>query len=63
MLAVALLGGVVGVLASGLLEYDTLQGLGVLPSVAVAAIKETAKLIVPGAFLLLSRQPAGYRTA
>ena len=57
LLCVALLGGVVGVLASGLLEYDTLHRLGVLPSVAVAVIEEMAKLIVPGGFLLWSRRP------
>ncbi len=57
ILCVALLGGVVGVLAAGLLEYDTLRGLGVLPGIAVAIIEETAKLLVPAAFLLLSRRP------
>ena len=57
ILCVALLGGVVGVLAAGLLEYDTLRGLGVLPGVAVAMIEEAAKLLVPAAFLLVSRRP------
>ena len=57
MLCVALIGGAVGVLASGLLEYDTLHDLGSLPSIAVAVIEETAKLLVPAAFLLLSKRP------
>src|SRR5919205_4001105 len=43
----ALVGGVIGVVAAGVLEYRTLQRLGVLPLVAVGVIEEAAKLIVP----------------
>jgi RsiW-degrading membrane proteinase PrsW (M82 family) len=58
---VAFVAGVIGVVTAGLLEFDTLQDLGVLPMVAVALIEETAKLIVPAALLLLVaryRRPA-----
>jgi len=49
---VAFLAGVIGVVTAGLLEYDTLSDLGVLPMVAVGLIEEAAKLIVPAALLL-----------
>ncbi|MET7832443.1 PrsW family glutamic-type intramembrane protease [Micromonospora sediminicola] len=52
----AFVGGVVGVVAAGWLEYDTLHRLGVLPMVFVGLIEETAKLIVPVAILLLWRR-------
>lgn len=45
--ATALIGGVIGVVAAGLLEYRTLQRLGVLPVLGVGVIEEAAKLIVP----------------
>jgi len=44
---VAVLGGVLGTVAAGTLEYDTLQQLGVLPMLAVGLIEESAKLVVP----------------
>jgi hypothetical protein len=47
LVAVAFLGGVVGVVTSALLEYHTLRDLGTLPTSAVALIEEAAKLIVP----------------
>jgi RsiW-degrading membrane proteinase PrsW (M82 family) len=47
----ALLGGVVGTVVAGVLEYHTLRRLGVLPMVAVAVIEEAAKLLVPLAVL------------
>lgn len=53
--SVGFLGGVVGVVTAGLLEYDTLRRLDVVPTVAVGAIEEAAKLIVPAAVLLLTR--------
>jgi protease PrsW len=53
---VALLGGLIGVVTAGLLEYDTLRDLGVLPMVLVGLIEESAKLIVPVAVLLLVRR-------
>lgn len=44
---VAALGGVLGTVAAGTLEYDTLQRLGVVPMIMVGLIEESAKLIVP----------------
>jgi RsiW-degrading membrane proteinase PrsW (M82 family) len=55
---VAVLGGVIGVVIAGLLEFKTLRALGTLPMIAVAVIEETAKLIVPAILLLAGR----YRT-
>ncbi|MCZ7429929.1 PrsW family glutamic-type intramembrane protease [Micromonospora sp. WMMA1949] len=49
----ALLGGVIGVVAAGWLEYDALHRLGVLPMALVGLAEETAKLIVPAGILLL----------
>lgn len=54
--AVAFLGGLIGVVTAGLLEYDTLRDLGVLPMVAVGLIEETAKLIVPVILLVVLRR-------
>jgi RsiW-degrading membrane proteinase PrsW (M82 family) len=56
IVGVAVLGGLIGVVAAGLLEYDTLRDLGVLPLVLVALIEETAKLIVPAVLLIVLRQ-------
>ncbi len=53
---IAVVGGVVGVVAAGTLEYRTLRGLGVLPMVAVGVIEEAAKLIAPLVVLLVARQ-------
>ncbi|MFI6131539.1 PrsW family glutamic-type intramembrane protease [Micromonospora sp. NPDC051141] len=52
----AFLGGVIGVVAAGWLEYDTLHRLGVLPMVLVGLIEESAKLVVPVGVLLLWRR-------
>jgi protease PrsW len=52
----ALIGGVIGVVAAGVLEYSTLRRLGVIPMVAVGLIEETAKLIVPLALVLVLRR-------
>lgn len=52
---VAMVGGVVGVVLAGLLEYDTLKDLGTLPMVGVGLIEETAKLIAPVVALLVLR--------
>lgn len=52
---VAMVGGVVGVVLAGLLEYDTLKDLGTLPMVGVGLIEETAKLIAPAVALLVLR--------
>jgi RsiW-degrading membrane proteinase PrsW (M82 family) len=54
--AVAFLSGVIGVVTAGLLEYDTLRDLGVLPIVAVGLIEESAKLIVPAILLVVLRR-------
>ena len=52
---VAVLGGVVGTVAAGTLEYDALHRLGVLPMIMVGLIEEGAKLVVPLAVLLVTR--------
>ena len=53
---VAFLSGVIGVVTAGLLEFDTLRDLGVLPMVAVGLIEEAAKLIVPAILLIVLRR-------
>jgi protease PrsW len=55
VVGVAFVGGVVGVVAAGVLEYDTVRGLGVLPMVGVGLIEEAAKLLVPLAVLSVTR--------
>jgi RsiW-degrading membrane proteinase PrsW (M82 family) len=55
VLRVALVGGIIGVVAAGLLEFDTLPRVHILPMVAVAVIEEAAKLIGPLAVLLFTR--------
>ena len=52
----ALVGGVIGVVAAGFLEYRTLRTLGVVPLLAVGVIEEAAKLIVPAAIVLFWRR-------
>jgi protease PrsW len=52
---VALLGGIIGTVAAGTLEYDALRRLGALPMLFVGLIEEAAKLVVPLVVLLLSR--------
>jgi protease PrsW len=52
----ALLGGVIGTVVAGTLEYDTLQHLGVVPMLAVAVIEEAAKLVVSGRAVVLVLQ-------
>ena len=52
----ALLGGVIGVIVAGTLEFDAQRDLGALPMVGVGLIEETSKLIIPAAILLLSRR-------
>lgn len=53
-----LVGGVIGVVTAGLLEYGTLRRLGALPMVGVGLIEEFAKLLVPAAIFLLARRYA-----
>lgn len=55
----ALLGGVLGTVVAGTLEYDTLQRIGGVPMLLVAVIEEAAKLIVPAALILVPRYRAG----
>ncbi|WP_222272539.1 PrsW family intramembrane metalloprotease [Modestobacter marinus] len=51
-----LLGGVIGVVAAGTLEFETRRSLGVLPMFAVGLIEELAKLLVPAVALLVLRR-------
>ncbi|MGI3786059.1 MAG: PrsW family glutamic-type intramembrane protease [Janthinobacterium lividum] len=52
---VAVLGGIIGTVAAGTLEYDALRRLGALPMLFVGLIEESAKLVVPLIVLLVSR--------
>jgi protease PrsW len=56
----ALLGGVIGTVVAGTLEFDTQRDLGALPMIGVGIIEETSTLLIPAAILLLVRR---YRTA
>jgi protease PrsW len=60
LVVTALLGGVIGTVVAGTLEYDTLQRLGAVSLLVVAVIEETAKLVVPAGLLLsfYRRKPA-----
>lgn len=49
---VAVVGGVVGVVTAGSLEYDVLKDLGPLQMVGVGVIEETCKLLGPAVLLL-----------
>jgi protease PrsW len=55
----ALLGGVIGTVVAGTLEFDALHRLGGLPMFLVALIEEAAKLVVPLALLALPRYRRG----
>ena len=52
---VAVVGGIIGTVAAGTLEYDALHRLGALPMLFVGLIEESAKLVVPLLVLLLGR--------
>jgi RsiW-degrading membrane proteinase PrsW (M82 family) len=52
----ALVGGVVGVLVAGGLEYEVARSLGGLPDILVGLIEEMAKLLVPAAVLVTFRR-------
>lgn len=58
--AAAFLGGVIGVVVAGTLEFDAQRDLGALPMIGVGLIEETSKLIIPLAVLLIWRR---YRSA
>lgn len=49
----AFLGGVIGTIVAGTLEFDAQHDLGGLPMIGVGLIEETSKLIVPLAILLI----------
>ena len=51
--ATAFLGGVIGIVVAGTLEFDAGRDLGTLPMLGVGLIEETSKLIIPLAVLLL----------
>jgi protease PrsW len=46
------LGGVIGTVVAGTLEFETVRTLGSLPTVMIGLIEESAKLCIPAAFLL-----------
>jgi RsiW-degrading membrane proteinase PrsW (M82 family) len=52
------LGGAIGLILAGLLEYATLRELGLLQLLGVSIIEESAKLVIPAGLYLLGR----YRT-
>jgi len=54
VLVTALVGGVVGVLVAGLLEYETLRSSGGLPFIVIGLLEELAKLLIPALVLLLT---------
>ncbi|HEX6476434.1 MAG TPA: PrsW family intramembrane metalloprotease, partial [Acidimicrobiales bacterium] len=55
VMATAVLGGVIGTVVAGVLEFKTLRQLGALPLLSVGFIEEAAKLIVPLAVVLRFR--------
>jgi RsiW-degrading membrane proteinase PrsW (M82 family) len=54
--AAAALGGVIGTVVAGSLEFETIRTLGSLPTLLIGLIEESAKLAVP-AVLLAWRKP------
>lgn len=54
--AAAVLGGVIGTVVAGSLEFETVRTLGSLPTLGIGLIEESAKLAIP-ATLLLWRKP------
>ena len=52
VLTAAFLGGIIGTVVAGTLEYDAQRDLGFLPMVGVGLIEETSKLIIPLAVLI-----------
>lgn len=55
VLLTAVGGGTVGIIAAGLLEYDTMRRLGAVPMLFVGLIEEASKLIVPVVLYLIFR--------
>jgi RsiW-degrading membrane proteinase PrsW (M82 family) len=58
LLSCALLGGVLGAAVASVLEFDTIQRLGTLPTVFIGLIEEGAKLLVPIGILIFTRYRA-----
>ncbi|MGI8459336.1 MAG: PrsW family intramembrane metalloprotease [Propionibacteriaceae bacterium] len=52
----AILGGVLGTVAAGTLEYDTLRRLGAVPMIMIGLIEEASKLVVPIIVLVVLRR-------
>ena len=52
----AVAGGILGSVAAGTLEYDTLRALGALPMIMVSVIEEASKIIVPAAVFMINRR-------
>jgi protease PrsW len=53
--AAAALGGVLGTVVAGSLEFETVRTLGSLPTLMIGLIEESAKLAIPAALLLWRR--------
>jgi RsiW-degrading membrane proteinase PrsW (M82 family) len=58
LLSSALLGGVLGAAVASVLEFDTIQRLGELPTILIGLIEETSKLLVPIGMLIFTRYRA-----
>jgi RsiW-degrading membrane proteinase PrsW (M82 family) len=56
VLTAAFLGGVIGTVVAGTLEFDAQRDLGALPMIGVGLIEETSKLLIPLAVLLFWRR-------
>ena len=52
----AIVGGILGTVAAGTLEYDTLRALDAVPMIMVGLIEEGSKIVVPAAVLLINRR-------
>jgi len=50
----AIAGGILGTVAAGTLEYDTMRALDALPMIMVGMIEEASKIVVPAAVLLIN---------
>src|SRR3954469_9951508 len=56
VLLTGLVGGVIGVVTAGVLEYDTLRRLGTLPMLGVGLLVEFAQLLVAAARVVVVRR-------
>jgi RsiW-degrading membrane proteinase PrsW (M82 family) len=52
----AALGGVIGTVVAGSLEFETVRTLGSLPTLGIGLIEESAKLVIPATLLLWRKQ-------